>query len=88
MRVEEKFNKRMAPLIEVQTPQVDSGFGLELGVRVCLYPVVDSATVFDGSRTLSMHLTLLEALEFAQRLIAAAHSHLVADACIKQQTNC
>lgn len=84
MRVEEKFNKRMAPLIEVQTPQVDSGIGLELGVRVRLYPLVDGSSVND-CRTLTMHLTPLEALEFAQRLIAASHNHLAAYAHIKSK---
>jgi hypothetical protein len=75
MKVEEKFNKRAATLIKVQSPIVDAGAGLAEGVRIRLYPSNEHGGVNDG-RTLSMHLTPTEALEFAQNLIAAARDRL------------
>jgi len=75
MKVEEKFNRRAAPLIDCQPAVVDAGAGLALGVRVRIYPGNESGGVMDG-RTLSMHLTPDEALEFAQNLVAAARERI------------
>lgn len=76
MKVEEKFNKRVAPLITVQPPLVDASAGLAEGIRVRLFPSNEHGGGLDG-RTLSMHLTPIEALEFAQNLIAAARDRLI-----------
>jgi hypothetical protein len=75
VKVEEKFNKRAAALIEVQAPLVDDGPGFTLGVRVRLHPGNESGGCLDG-RMLSMYLTPLEALEFAESLIGAARNRI------------
>lgn len=68
MKIEEKFNKRSANLIEVQPPTVHTGAAYALGIRLTFYPVVSDP----DRRTLAMHLTPDEALEMAEGLIAAA----------------
>lgn len=72
MKVEEKFNKRDAKFIVCQSPSVNSGAHYSLGIKVELFPVYGS---YD-ERTLSMHMTPGEALEFAERLIVAARHRL------------
>lgn len=66
MKIEEKFNKRSAELIEVQQPLVDEGPHFALGIRV--RNVQPSGA--DG-RILCMHLTPDEAMGFARDLIEA-----------------
>lgn len=72
MRVEERFNRRSAELIEAQQPLVDSGFAL--GVRARFFTMPGS----DDGRTLSVHMTPDEALAFARDLIEAARRRIKA----------
>lgn len=74
MRVDEKFNKRTAALIEVQQPVVDSKLDTFLGVRVRLFTCNEKHSG-DG-RELRMHMTPEEALRFAESLLAAARERL------------
>lgn len=71
MRIEEKFNKRSANLVEVVPPAVRAGPQHELGVCATFYSVHDS-----GKGQITMHLTPLEALAFAGQLIEAATRQL------------
>ena len=71
MRVEEKFNKRAADLVECQSMHVSSGAFLALGVKIACFPVDHT----DG-RTLSIHLTPDEALTLARELIGAAQHRI------------
>lgn len=75
MKIEEKFNKQSATLIDVQQPIVDSSAGNALGIKVKFFQVNKELETFD-SRALAMHLTPLEALEFAQNLISAARENI------------
>jgi len=70
MRVEEKFNLRSARLLEVQMPHVKSGPSLALGIKVTFFQKNDDAEVYDG-RTLAVHMTRDEAIEFAKELLSA-----------------
>ena len=72
MKIEEKFNKRDAKLIEVQQPCVNSGARYALGIKVEFFTLQGS----DDPRTLSMHLTPAEALQLAEELISAARCRL------------
>lgn len=77
MQVEEKFNIKSAALITTQSPLVDHSFNNPQGVRVRLYLEHVADQEFD-KRTLTMHLSPLEALEFAENLVHAARKHLAA----------
>ncbi|WP_219096228.1 hypothetical protein [Pseudomonas sp. UMAB-40] len=83
MQVDEKFNKRVAPLIKVQPPLVDAQAGPEC-IRVRLFTSNEDGGVSDN-RTLSMHLTPFEALEFAQNLIAVARDRLIKTSQVSQK---
>lgn len=71
MRVEEKFNKRAADLVECQQPHVTSGACFTLGIKLECVPVD-----YTDGRTLSIHLTPDEALSLARELIAAAQRRI------------
>lgn len=75
MRIEEKFNKRDAKLIECQPPFVHSGSQYALGIVVKFFTNPDDA----DDRNLSMHLTPHEALKFAEDLLSAARCRLTDD---------
>lgn len=77
MQVEEKFNIKTAALITTQSPVVDHSFINPDGVRVRLYPAHVADQEFD-KRTLTMHLSPLEALEFAENLVHAARKYMAA----------
>jgi hypothetical protein len=68
MKIEEKFNKRSADLVEVQMPSVrlrpDQA---HLGIKLEFFTIPGA----DDARTLSMHLTPDEALEMMGLLIDA-----------------
>ncbi|WP_454056859.1 hypothetical protein [Cupriavidus sp. Marseille-Q8015] len=73
MQIEEKFNRRSADLIEVQQPTVrtrrqDAPQGLSLQFF--------TARNSDDLRTLTMHMTPMEALELAERIVAGARQAL------------
>jgi hypothetical protein len=69
MRIEEKFNKRTAELIEVQPPSFHAGPNFSaLGIKATFFQLPGS----DDTRTLSVHMTPDEALLLAENLIAAA----------------
>lgn len=69
MKIEEKFNKRTAGLVEVQPPSVFTGsVNSALGIRLMFFRVPGS----DDQSTLSMHMTPAEALQFAETLVSAA----------------
>ena len=70
MKIEEKFNKRDAKLIEVQPPSVKTGMGLALGIRLEFFTLPGDADM----RTLKMHLTPDEALLMAELLISGARN--------------
>lgn len=74
MKIEEKFNKRSADLVTVQTPTVQSSSGFALGIRLQFFPEAR-----DDQRMLSMHLTPAEALDLADYLIGAARERLHSD---------
>lgn len=67
MKIEEKFNKRDAKLIEVQPPTHHVGPHYALGIRLTFYTLAGS----DDMRTIAMHLTPDEALQMAEGLIAS-----------------
>jgi hypothetical protein len=68
MKIEEKFNKRSAELLEVQKPVIHVGPNhSDEGIKVTFYQMSGE----DG-RTLAQHMKPDEALEYAQSLIAAA----------------
>jgi len=67
MKIEEKFNKRDAKLIEVQSPSVTTGRHLALGISLAFHTLPGS----DDPRALRMHLTPDEALHLAELLISA-----------------
>ena len=71
MRVDEKFNKKSATLLECQQPQVNSGGGLALGMQIQLFMQPGS-----DNRTLSIHLTPDEALKLAEDLVREARSYI------------
>ena len=69
MRIEEKFNRRSAELIEVQQPTAHVGPNYsELGIKLTFFTVPGN----DDHRTIAMHLTVDDALQLAQELIASA----------------
>ncbi|OHV78270.1 hypothetical protein [Rhizobium sp. LCM 4573] len=72
MRVEERFNKKSAPLLECVQPHVVHRRGFALGIKVEFYQAGDNC---DG-RTLSVHLTPQEALKMAEDLIAQSRRAL------------
>lgn len=72
MKIEEKFNKRSAKLIDVQTPLVvHAGGGMALGIKLTATPERDAGSIGSGEQ-LCIHMTPAEALELAQQLINAA----------------
>lgn len=71
MRVDEKFNRRTANLVDAQSPVVDAQYGNALGVRVRIFEAHGGE-----ARHLNMHLTPDEALTFARHLIEAAQRRL------------
>lgn len=68
MKIEEKFNKRTAELIEVQPASIHAGPTHALGIKLEFFTLPGNADM----RTISMYLTPDEALEMAGGLIAAA----------------
>lgn len=72
MKIEEKFNKRHADLIEVQSPSFQYGRHLSHGIKVQF----SVAPWGEDFRTISMHLTPDEALRMAEGLIAAARNYI------------
>ncbi|WP_313453438.1 hypothetical protein [Stutzerimonas nitrititolerans] len=68
-KVEEKFNKRGANLVEVLPPEVNA-IAYSLGVRV------QFLAGGDDHRTLIMHLDPDEALRLAEQLIASARRRI------------
>lgn len=72
MKIEEKFNKRTADLIEVQPPAINAGPGYSLGIKLEFFTMPGN----DDRRTLSMHMTPAEALEMAEGLISAARRRM------------
>lgn len=62
MKVQEKFNKRVASLVKTGDPTVKSGHGCAGGVQVKFFET-------DGSRELSVFMTPDEALLFAELLL-------------------
>lgn len=67
MKIEEKFNKRGAELLEVQTPTIHVGrYCSDLGMKVTFYRMPGE----DG-RMIAMHMTPDEALRLAGELIEA-----------------
>lgn len=73
MKIEEKFNKRSAELIDVQSPSIQYGNHFDLGIRLQFFTLPG----VDDFRTLSMHMTPSEALILAKELIEAAHKMLL-----------
>lgn len=71
MRMDQKFNKRTAQLIEIQNPHVKSDGIFALGMAVSFYSLPGEET-----GTLNLHLTPLEALAFAENLISCARLSL------------
>jgi hypothetical protein len=68
MKIEEKFNKRSADLVEVQLPSVHlSPFEAELGIKLKFFTLRGS----DDLRTLAMHMTPDEGLEMVALLVDA-----------------
>lgn len=67
MKIDEKFNKRSAELIEVQYPSIRFGRHLALGMCIEFFCLPGK----DG-RTLKMHLTPDEALQISAQLTEAA----------------
>lgn len=74
MKIEEKFNRKHAKLVEVQFPSILTGGGLAEGIKLTFDRTVNDP---DPSR-ISMHMTPDEALLLAQLLISAARSRLSA----------
>jgi hypothetical protein len=72
MKIDEKFNKRGANLIEVQTPSVRGGPQYALGLVAEFFRLPGDA---DHS-TIKLHMTPGEALHFAEELIKAARFEL------------
>jgi hypothetical protein len=68
VKVEEKFNRRDAKLIEVQMPSINTGPQCALGIRAEFFTMPED----EDRRTLSVHLSPDEALELAEGLISAA----------------
>ena len=77
MKVEQKFNKRSAPLVDCG-PSTIQGRGDALGVCVTLIP---SAEQFDRDDVgaLRLHMTPAEAIDFGLDLIAAGKARLKAE---------
>jgi hypothetical protein len=70
MRIDEKFNLKSAQLVEsIALVKRGPRFALGMSVEFCAMPG-------DDRRTLKLHLTPLEALEFAKDLIEAARLEL------------
>lgn len=76
MRIEERFNKRAAELVEVQPPTIQTGVELALGIKLTFYQLPGDDN--DG-RTLAMHMTPREALTMAQRLIETVNDLMLKD---------
>lgn len=69
MKIEEKFNRRSADLIEVQHPTAHVGSNdADLGIKLIFATMPGN----DDLRTIAMHLTVDDALQLAQELIASA----------------
>lgn len=70
MKIQEKFNKRGAALVDVGLPSVRYGKHFELGV------IAEFFTRFGATKSgeISMHLTVDEDHEFGLQLIKAAHA--------------
>lgn len=72
MKVEEKFNKKSAALLECQPPEVQGGPGTLLGVQVRLYTLPGPE-----SRSLTLNLNPVESLKLAEDLIREARRALL-----------
>ncbi len=75
MKVERNFNRRSAPLVDVQAPFVQHGKGDALGVCAVIYPTHEQDEREDVG-ALRMHMTPAEAIEFGLNLIAAGRDRL------------
>lgn len=71
MKIEEKFNKRAANLIEVQPPSIKANPHLALGIKATFYRLPG-----EEASTIAMHLTPDEALAMAVALTEAARKLL------------
>lgn len=67
MKIEEKFNKRGAALVEVATPIMHSGPQYAEGVCVTFGEAYEA-----GDRDLHLHMTPAEAMDFAIELLRVA----------------
>lgn len=68
MKIEEKFNKRSADLIDVQLPSVNlKPHEADLGIKLEFFTAQGS----DDMRTLAMHMTPDEALSMVALLVDA-----------------
>lgn len=74
MRVDKQFNKRGTELVEVQEPCVYAEQGNALGLKVTLFPIPG-----DDRGRMNIHMTPLDALNFAKNLVAQAHCVLSRD---------
>lgn len=73
MQIEEKFNKRSAPLVEVQAPIVRNRVDLApQGLKLEFYTLPEA----DDARTIAMHMDPIEALQLAEQLTASAREVL------------
>jgi hypothetical protein len=72
VKIDEKFNKRTANLIEVQPPSVRVGPQYALGIVAEFYTLPGDP----DQRTLKIHLTPAEALHLSEQLLAAARRAL------------
>lgn len=75
MKIERNFNKRSAPLVEVQQPHVTHSKGCALGFMVTAFPTEDQENR-DEIGALRMHLTPEEAITFGLQLIEAARDRI------------
>ena len=75
MKIERNFNKRSAPLVDVQQPHVSHSKGCALGVMVTATPTEDQENR-DEIGALRMHLTPEEAITFGLQLIEAARDRI------------
>jgi len=70
MKIDEKFNKRSANLVETQPPSVRSGPHYSLGIVAEFFRLPGD----DDRSTLKLHMTKDEALFFAEMLVKHARN--------------
>ena len=75
MKFERNFNKRSAPLVPVQQPNVAHSRGSALGIIVTVVPSVDVEDHMEIG-ALRIHMTPEDALSFALQLVEAARDRL------------